>query len=378
MMSEFSSLIQLFAAIYLTMCFDNQFLRRFWAQDYSEKIDTAFKTIAIPDLSKERLKKKTEAAALYEERRMRKRGTLMFILTVFLLVVIGFEPGILKYLGSLGLSWCYLVFAVLLIVFNIFDDKIMKRWLWEYFILFILMLLFFLSVIFLPYFKCYQSHMCEYNTVLIRIAKVTLLLAVIAPAVAQLFRNWLYARYYLPYIMSLVMYEEWAYNSALLFNPQKQKVEGLDERYRDVAKTTNVLSSEDRPITQFVRILDVGLADLKFFPSFGPLVRISWNEFLYLSPSNCKRKRLYGQFCKENTHLEFEDLDAEEAPKEIWNFCSDKNVSPDAIWDYYKRAKSKERKKKNKAASKRKEKKKQLRKREKEKRDTVKGLGKYN
>ena len=203
--SGFNSLVQLFAAVYLTMSFDSQFLRQFWAQDYKKKINDEFNSIEMPEPAKEVSKNYAISTAQYEERRMRKRGTFMFVLMVFLLIVIGFEQGIVSYTGYRGLLFCYLFFSIVMGLLNCFDEDIMKRWLWEYIILFALILLFCTAIITLPFFNCYESVKNEFSFGFKVAVKVLLILTIIAPATVQLFRNWLYGKYYLPQVKSDIL-----------------------------------------------------------------------------------------------------------------------------------------------------------------------------
>ena len=48
MISNFSSLIELFAAICLTISLDDLLLRRFWTPDYEDKVKKEFANIMMP------------------------------------------------------------------------------------------------------------------------------------------------------------------------------------------------------------------------------------------------------------------------------------------------------------------------------------------
>ena len=114
MISNLAPLIQLFAAMYLTMCLDNDFLIHFWAPNYSTKINEAFNPLDMPEGVKQMAIFSTIPLAKSFERRMTKRGVLMLIVSVFLLIIIGFEKGIVTHTGYLGLSCFYILFAILM------------------------------------------------------------------------------------------------------------------------------------------------------------------------------------------------------------------------------------------------------------------------
>ena len=128
MISNLSSLIQLFAAIYLTMCFENTFLSRFWTQDPRTKITETIKLLNLPKDVGPIVQERTESLPESFEKRMRKRGTFMFLVSVFLLIVIGFEKGIASHTGYLGLSFSYILFAIATVIIFICDRRIMKEW----------------------------------------------------------------------------------------------------------------------------------------------------------------------------------------------------------------------------------------------------------
>ena len=66
MISDFSSLIELFAAIYLTISLDDLLLRRFWTPDYKKKLESEFEKIKMPEMAKKTIIKRTEDYSSYE------------------------------------------------------------------------------------------------------------------------------------------------------------------------------------------------------------------------------------------------------------------------------------------------------------------------
>lgn len=237
MISNLSSLIQLFAAIYLTMCFENTFLSRFWAPVTPQRINKAFEQLRLPKDVKPIVKNRTRFLPESFEKRMRKRGTFMLIVSVFLLIVIGFEKGIATRTGYSGLSFGYIVFAILVFIFFLADRRIMGNWRGVYICISILLGLFSIWTIIVPFFSCYGSFWMQYRFWLKLLAKVSIILAVVLPVVWLLFVNWLYSKYYLKYVISELSKES---------NENKK--------------------SRDK------------VSGIEFYPDFFPLLRISLQE----------------------------------------------------------------------------------------------------
>ena len=186
MISNLSSLIQLFAAIYMTMCFENTFLSRFWTQDPRKKIAETLEQLHLPG----------------DVRRMRKRGTFMFLVSVFLLIVIGFEKGIATHTGYLGLSCSYILFALATVILFICDRRIMKEWGVGYRNIFIFFAVYTLLIIGIPFLPWYGPFWMQFCFWLKLSAKLSIIFAVVFPVVWSLYVNWLYSNYYLKYVIS--------------------------------------------------------------------------------------------------------------------------------------------------------------------------------
>ena len=202
MISNLSSLIQLFAAIYLTMCFEDTFLSRFWTQNPFNKINETLEQSHLLDDVGLILKDRAKSLQESFEKRMRKRGTFMFLVTVFLLFVIGFEKGIATHTGYLGLSCSYILFAIATVAIFICDRRLMKEWGVGYRNTLIFLGFYTLMIIVVPLFPCYGPFRMQFCFLLKLIAKLSIIFAIVFPVVWSLYVNWLYSNYYLKYVIS--------------------------------------------------------------------------------------------------------------------------------------------------------------------------------
>lgn len=274
MISNLSSLIQLFAGIFLTMCLDNKVLRRFWTKDNPDRITVAFENLKMPEEVKPFAKTPTESLSKSFENRTTKRGTLMFILSVFLLIVIGFEKGIATHTGYLGLSCSYILFAIATVIYFMCDRSIMKEWLVGYRNIFYLLVGYFFLIIVVPFFPWYRPWGMQFSLWLKIIAKVCIVIAIILPVVWSLFVNWLYSKYYLNYVVSEVTTEIDDYNLALNYDPSYNHIDEIKPYYRDLA-IKHFTTKNDAPLLE---VFKKRISNVKFYPTIFPLIGISLKE----------------------------------------------------------------------------------------------------
>ena len=297
MLTNISSLIQLFAAIYLTMCLDNLFFHRFWAKDYSKIIENEFKKIKqVPEEALNPSIKRVKEAAEDEEKRMRKLGTFMFIQTSFLLIFIGFENGIIAYTGSQGLAYSYVFLSVMMLFFYGFDRYLMNRWLKVYGVIIVLLLVFCSLVFLLPSLRFYGSLRTEYSHFWRVAAKASVVVAIIIPVMWQLFRNWVYARFYLSHILAQVETEVGKFNKAISFDSEKQSIHSIKSSYQDLAVKVAASKGTDARISYLSDGFMVELSQLDYSPTLIPLLKNSWALFRFERPSRRTKKKLYKDF----------------------------------------------------------------------------------
>lgn len=326
MLTNISSLIQLFAAIYLTMCLDNLFFNRFWARDYSEIIEKEFKKIKhVPDEALKPSINRVKDAAEDEEKRMRRLGTFMFIMTSFLLIFIGFENGIIAYTGSQGLAYSYVFLSVMMLLFYGFDRYLMDRWLKVYGVIIVLLLVFCGLVFLLPSLRFYDSFRDEFSHFWRVAAKTSVVVAIIIPVMWQLFRNWVYARFYLSHILAQVEAEVGKFNNAISFDSEKQSIHSIKASYQDLAVKVATSRGTDARITDLSDGFMAELSLLDYSPTLIPLLKNSWALFRFERPSLRRRKKLYKGFIELKSSME------------RMEYCRNNNVSYKAMFEYYQK-----------------------------------------
>lgn len=324
MIANFSSLIELFAAIYLTISLDDLLLRRFWTPDYEKKVTEEFEKIKMPDLAKRPTIQNAAQLSVDVEKRSRKRGGLMFGLTVSLLIIIGFE----EYFVSLDL-FCRASLLLLLIsgisLVYIFDYFFLKSW-WSLLWVTLLMPLFIGVIAFvLPHFSiCAKMNESDSGGSLVIVVKIVLVLALILPVVWQLFRNWMYTRYYLQYIIDQTSVKAKEYYMALRCDPSKgHKMSEIAQPYLNAVGKAVAAGNGDRPIKPFLDILQKELSKIEYVPTLYPLLKYSSQSY---KKKHLSRRRLKKLYTKYKCYPKLPSME---------KFCEDEKINYEAFKAYH-------------------------------------------
>ena len=258
------------------MSFDHQFLSFFWA-DFPKKIVKELSSLNMPKEAERVVFTSSDFLFQSFDNRTRKRGTFMFIITVFLLIVVSFAKEIITYSGSFSLSCGLVLFALMIILLYLFDRQIMKKWLMEYVCIIFILTFFCVWIVVAPRLLSCETRMLSIP-VLNSAAVVLVILAIIIPVVWQLFVNWLYSNFYLNYVISTVSDEVREYNNALNYKPGDD-IDRIKKCYKNLVVQRLATKSEDKPVTPLLNAFKNEVLKLNFYPNFGPLVRISWKEY---------------------------------------------------------------------------------------------------
>lgn len=296
MISSFSSLIELFAAIYLTISLDDLLLRRFWTPDYAQKLELGFNKIKMPDLAKRPTIERTKNYSSYEEKRSRKRGGLMFGFTVLLLIIVGFE----KYfspLGELGQSVLLALLCFAELIAYLFDQTFLKSWwsvLWTTTLIPLVIIVIGLTIININEYEVFVQF--EHRWMAFA-ARILVILSLILPVIWQLVRNWIYTCYYLLYIVDQTSIKAKEYHGALRYDHAKgDRINEVAMAYHDAVVGAVVAGAGDRQITPFLNVLQNELKKIEFVPTLIPLLRYSYQSYKKSHPSNRTLKRMYKKY----------------------------------------------------------------------------------
>lgn len=296
MISDFSSLIELIAAIYLTITIDELLFRRFWTPDYAKELEKGMKQIQMPTLVKRSTIEKATALSSYEEKRSRKRGAIMFSLSVILLVIIGFEEYFTP-IGDIGRAGLLSSLVLMFMLIYFFDDCLLKSW-WSVLVWDVaISLLIGVATIILLQIDGYESIAKETGGCYILFARLFLVIALIMPVMWQLFRNWIYTQYFLSYILGQTRIKAKEYNEALRYDHTKgQKVKDVAIEYHDAVLQAVAAGSGDRPITSFLDVLKENLNRIEYVPTLRSLLKYSYRSYHKSHISKRRLTKLYSKY----------------------------------------------------------------------------------
>lgn len=293
MMGNLSSYIELFAAVYLTISLDDLLLKRFWTPDYRKDMENSFQSISMPEVAKEQTLDKSIRISSLEESRSRKRGAILFGYSILLLILIGLE-GCFTFSGknieAIGIS----LYAALIIAIFLFDGLLLRTG-WQVLISsFMTPSLVIIICLLLSSCPRYTKWLYMDATVNVKVfTSCIIVITMLAPVLWQLFRNWLYTRYYLLYVVEQTTIKAKEYNYAVSYDHSKgDKMTKVAQPYIDYVADVMAQGGQDRMITPFLNTLLDELSKINFVPKLFSLVRHSYKMHQKYFPSGCRVGRL--------------------------------------------------------------------------------------
>lgn len=325
MISGFASFIELFSAIYLTISLDDLLLRRFWTPDYAKRLELGLRSITMPELVKRPTVTAAADSSKREESRSRKRGMLLFALTVQLLIIIGCEDTLLN-IGQIGLSCLYCLLFLLTLIFYVFDDLFLKTWKRVLLSVVFLSMFIVFYCYFLPLIGLYKPYIDERIPLMNTVAKVAMIFTLLTPVLWQLIRNRIYTHYYLLYILNVVNEKAKEYSEALAFDTKKgHKMSDVAKPYLDVTGQAIASGDEDRSIKPFLDVLQRELSSITYVPSLLLLVKYSYKTYAESHYSKHKLDRLYKLYMSKKPLPKME------------KFCEEEGIDYNALHGYHLR-----------------------------------------
>lgn len=201
MISDLSTFIQYFAALYFTICIDTIVTRRFWSPNYYQQVTTTIGSYKFKQSTniKKKIDDKVKQKADSLRDQATKRGVFMLLVCVAVMLFAGFEECFNNSIGYAAYTYVILLYCV----FTIFSRTLLRRWFWTILLFIVPIILFYtcnsvLTTIF-PEHLSLETHLPGW--VLIgNYAKALTCLLLIVPILHQLFINWLYSNAYLRHI----------------------------------------------------------------------------------------------------------------------------------------------------------------------------------
>lgn len=280
MIANFSSFIEFLAAIYVTMCLDNQICRNFWTPDYFDSMKTILEGYDFEGSSNLFQKLQDGINNIYGRisNLSQKKGSFMLGFCVWLLILIGLEENIKNEL------WGYVPFllsCLYVLVIIVFSKFILYKWKFVIFALLGLLAIFLLSYI-------YANQIFQWTNALapnlLELKYFFFIIVLLLPILHQLWVNWIYSGVYKGYLKKQVELE---------YEKYKRSKEGIEKRKKDIIdpeylEAWNDLyfnnEDSDRSITIFNRVLYNRLLEIAS-PSIW---RLFWSLLCHWTVKICR------------------------------------------------------------------------------------------
>lgn len=251
MIANFSSFIEFLAAIYVTMCLDNQICRNFWTPDYFESMKTILEGYDFEGSSKLFNRLQEEINNIYGRvsNLSQKKGGFMLGFCVCLLIFIGWETDIsqeAEYYVPFVVS-CLYAFAII-----ICQKLLLHKW---KFVSLALIGLF--AVYWVSYIYADQMLQTMYPLIhfLLEFRNVLFIFVLLLPILHQVWVNWIYSSVYKGYLRKQVKLEYEKYKRSKE-GIEKRKKGIIDPEYLDAWNDQYFKNEDsDQSITTFNRVL---------------------------------------------------------------------------------------------------------------------------
>lgn len=269
MISNFSSFVEFFAAIYVTMAVNNDFCSNFWTPKYYQEMESLLKTYDFSGSSSIHEKLMGEIKAKYEkvQNHAHFRGFILLTLCVCYLIFMGYENedncmDVAHYVP--------LLYSTVLVGITIlFSSKLFVNWR----CVIVSVVAYFFVFIVLKIGNWESVAICSASKLLFRYKSILLIGVIILPVIYQIIIYWLHSSIYKGYLKYHVRseYERFKRSMAGIKNRDKSEV---DKIYMDAWTDAAFASNEDPTLTTFYMVLNQQLLRIAS-PSYWQLLS-SW------------------------------------------------------------------------------------------------------
>ena len=346
MAGDLGILIQFLAAIYVTISWDNLMFHRFWSPDYYALVNRQLSVISKEFSSNklEQLRNQIQKKECFLESKSRKRGVFMLLISLTLMVYIGFEKTLPVNYTPIDLQNHNVPLVALCFfsgVFLIVSHWTLHTWKKTIGCFFVVLIFFIVSL-------CFQSGM-SYNTDVWNpcyCAKPLMVIILILPILYQLYVNWLYSKAYVVYLHIAITQEKDSYLSSKK-GIDEGKEELISEDYNKVIKKLYVQNIKgDKALTTINDFLFERLKNVCNPPTPFTLLRVWWNNRKVdvtqgvEDVSEIEEALPIADTFTENENVLFNKLFSEYEnlkPKiSLKSFCNEKKVDYEKFHEYHK------------------------------------------
>lgn len=296
MISNFSSFVEFFAAIYVTMAVNNDFCSNFWTPRYYKEMEQLLKTYNFSGSSSIHNKLMEEIKSKYEvvQSHAHFRGFILLTLCVGYLIFMGYEDEI----NSLVVGhYVPLLYSTVLVGMTIlFSSLILTKWKRA-----VLMVCLY-AVVYIVLKIGNWEFMADLSLSKFLYAYKTQLMIgiILLPIIYQIYVYWLHSSIYKGYLKHHVAFEYERYQKSMAGIKSKDRSR-VDDIYMTAWTEAAFASGADPTLTSFYKVLNQQLLIIAS-PSYWELL-CSWANF--------HLKRISSKFKKEKTELKSEQINGD-------------------------------------------------------------------
>ncbi len=339
MISDLSSFVEFFAAVYVTMAVNNDFCSNFWTPQYYKEMEILLSKYHFSwssSMSNE-LNETIKQNYTKVQKNARLKGTILLILCIFLLISMGFEneDNYKDITYHTPILYCILFTFIVLI----FSKFLLKNWRYVLGVIAIYVIIFILTKFsHWEYFN--QNKIIEW---MFGYRKYLLILIIILPICHQIYIYWIYSSIYKGYLKHRTNEENRKYVSSMegIKNRQKNKVDKIyldkwtDSKFHQPSGDITITDFNDVLFNQLLKSATPTQFDLlkswiKF--KFSKLCKknspqnsdITDNNLQYIkSPLSKYKKQDYS-----NEYKDYSIWKKKQSPvkRNLKSFCNERNI----------------------------------------------------
>lgn len=266
MLSELNTIVQLFAALYVTITIDNIVIRRFWTPDLYTIIEKTLSKFdfALSSPAQIGLLATIKSSAAVVEKQSRLRGAYFLILCISILIFNCLECNIPIINTPI---YYFSIFITIIVAFCVYIYGMYKWTRWSsvivsYIILLIVFALNLILPLYIEKFGGWKLWMTSNVTTILLLDKISIIVLLSIPILIRLFLNWLYSSVYVECLNERLNKEYDSYkktSDAIKTKKQENCDEKYDAVYKDVFYSNTL--TEDNVNTAIVKKLVEYLED---------------------------------------------------------------------------------------------------------------------
>lgn len=281
MIADYSSYLELLAALYISMLLDVDTLNKLWyPAGYYKKIENTLNTV-MPEEEQlnSTIVEESKKNAAYRNRRMRSRALFMLALTAILLILLGIESSFGDNALSSHEPWYNAVMISYLLgtLISFFGGRLFDRWNTTS-----IMVLFF--VVCLIVLLCANVH-CQFYGSILELYPIVIVGMVTSPLLSDIVSRWLFSSVYSGYLRNYVQKVKEDYDLAMS-SLEKNDKKHIPRVYRrlindSIYTSNNQKTLSDICIQGYVDIRNRKLEQISTYPNGFDLF-VSWAYYHFV------------------------------------------------------------------------------------------------